>query len=82
MQLPARHSAKTCGLIYDLRQTAGVLRRPTATYRTTPTMQASKPRSPPRCGSGTLLITANACKLASQVQKSLALNGAPIAAAR
>src|SRR3977135_4261965 len=36
-KLPLRHAANTTGLMYDLRQTAGVLRSSAATFLTTAT---------------------------------------------
>src|ERR1700716_2531744 len=51
-KLPLRHATNTTGLMYDLRQTAGVLRSSAATFLTASTMHSFSARSLGSSGRG------------------------------
>ena len=64
--------------MYDLRQTAGVLRSSAATLFTAATMHSFSARSLGLSGSGVATMSAMARNVAPQVRKSLAVKSAPM----
>ena len=77
-KVPLRQATNTTGLMYDLRQTAGVLRSSAATLFTAATMHSFSARSLGLSGSGVATMSAMARNVAPQVRKSLAVKSAPM----